>query len=111
MKKELLDKWCVALRSGEYPQTCGALRNKDGYCCLGVFLDVVDPEGWLDGDPLRIGGDLHRLGNENELLAATCHPLGLSLYHERELIDRNDTRGDSFVEIADYIEANIPVTP
>lgn len=41
MKREHRDKWLAALRSGEYEQTTGALHDKNGYCCLGVFCDVM----------------------------------------------------------------------
>ena len=33
-------KLVEALRSGEYTQTDKALRDKDGYCCLGVACDL-----------------------------------------------------------------------
>lgn len=34
-------RWCDALESGEYPQATGALRTKDGFCCLGVLESLV----------------------------------------------------------------------
>lgn len=33
-------QWLDALRSGDYRQATGALRIRDGYCCLGVAEDV-----------------------------------------------------------------------
>jgi hypothetical protein len=49
---EIKAKWLEALRSGEYPQTTGALQrvadygdSPKGYCCLGVLADtLVDDE-------------------------------------------------------------------
>jgi hypothetical protein len=39
--------WIKALRSGLYSQSHGVLRDKDGgFCCLGVVLDLEDPNGW-----------------------------------------------------------------
>lgn len=36
------DEWCVALRSGEYPQVRGMLHhNGELFCCLGVALVAV----------------------------------------------------------------------
>ena len=49
--------WVKALRSGEYKQTRGQLRNEDRYCCLGVACDlygkhVLKGNGWK---PFREG--------------------------------------------------------
>jgi hypothetical protein len=34
-----IDNWVTALRSGNYKQTCGTLKNRNGMCCcLGVKL-------------------------------------------------------------------------
>jgi hypothetical protein len=35
-------KWVEALRSGEYTQTQGVLRDESGYCCLGVACVVYE---------------------------------------------------------------------
>lgn len=40
MRESVKKKWADALRSGEYQQCGGALRNGDSYCCLGVLCDV-----------------------------------------------------------------------
>lgn len=46
LKPEVKEKWLNALRSGEYEQTNGCLRDMgnekipSGYCCLGVLCDV-----------------------------------------------------------------------
>lgn len=45
MKKEIADKWIAALESKEYSQGKGALKNKDGFCCLGVLCDLASKEG------------------------------------------------------------------
>lgn len=37
-------KWLAALRSGEFPQTQGHLRDHKGYCCLGVACEVYRRE-------------------------------------------------------------------
>jgi hypothetical protein len=39
MNQVIKEKWVAALRSGEYKQTKGYLRNKKGYCCLGVLTN------------------------------------------------------------------------
>lgn len=43
----LTRKWVEALRSGNYPQTNGCLKNDEGFCCLGVAADVMAPSAWL----------------------------------------------------------------
>ena len=46
MDTKLVNKWLNALKSGEYEQTTGSLMQKhelyDGYCCLGVLLDIEE---------------------------------------------------------------------
>jgi hypothetical protein len=49
---ERQERWLQALESVEYEQTDGFLRDKDGFCCLGVACDVMDKNGW-DGNPFR----------------------------------------------------------
>ena len=44
----LIEKvWIPALRSGDYKQGKGRLRDsKDRFCCLGVACDLIDPNAW-----------------------------------------------------------------
>ncbi len=44
MKAAVKKKWVAALKSGEYKQTRKELRNKDGFCCLGVLCDLYKEE-------------------------------------------------------------------
>lgn len=52
MDPELKARWVAALRSGDYEQTTGALReqlrnkNCDGFCCLGVLSDLLPNVTW-----------------------------------------------------------------
>jgi hypothetical protein len=46
MNAEIKQKWVAALRSGNYKQTKVCLHNKEGYCCLGVLCDVINPDAW-----------------------------------------------------------------
>lgn len=102
MDPELKAKWVKALRSGEYRQGRGTLRDTEGrYCCLGVFCVVagieLDPRGKFPAahphsyQPIgdMIGGDLAQLYNRND---------GEAEFSGRPL---------SFPEIADYIEESL----
>lgn len=40
MIKRIRNKWVADLRSGNYKQGCGALKDGDKYCCLGVLCDI-----------------------------------------------------------------------
>ncbi|WP_407306566.1 hypothetical protein [Acinetobacter sp.] len=40
MRYSIAMKWIDALRSGEYMQTKGALRDMNGFCCLGVLCNL-----------------------------------------------------------------------
>ena len=46
MKPEIKAAWLAALRSGEYRQTTGTLRDSAGaFCCLGVLCDLAAKQG------------------------------------------------------------------
>jgi len=40
LKPEIKQLWTAALRSGEFKQTTGMLRNDGGMCCLGVLCEL-----------------------------------------------------------------------
>ena len=44
MNQIIKQKWLDALRSGQYEQTRANLRNKHGFCCLGVLCDLYAKE-------------------------------------------------------------------
>jgi hypothetical protein len=47
MKEKVAKAWVAALRSGEYRQAHGCLRNDDGeMCCLGVLCDISELGRW-----------------------------------------------------------------
>jgi hypothetical protein len=92
MDPELKAKWVAALRSGEYQQTTGQLRKRDGYCCLGVLCAAIA----ADYDP----------GN-GFLPMKFADEAGISGKVESSLIEMNDTQRKTFPEIADWIEENL----
>lgn len=52
MRADIKNRWILALRSNEYDQGTGRLRDaNDGYCCLGVLCDLAAQDGvgqWTD---------------------------------------------------------------
>lgn len=61
MNKEIKDRWTAALRSGQYEQGSGWLRQdrQPLYCCMGVLCELAAAAGiaeW-DGAAYRAGGD------------------------------------------------------
>lgn len=124
MDAELKASWIAALRSGEYPQTQGRLRqwvDKDepSFCCLGVLCEVhpniewrsehgsyVADESLADSQfkfmSLSLGNVGIRLGLDKHFEANN----GATMDAESILMGRND-RGETFDEIADWIEENL----
>jgi hypothetical protein len=101
MKKRFKRKWVEALRSGEYEQASGFLKVGDGYCCLGVLRDLINPRSRAADSEWSV------------LCARHAALVGLPKFDsddpespQKVLIDMNDN-GDSFVDIADWIEANL----
>lgn len=45
VNKVNIQKWVDALRSDDYNQCTGQLRDDSGFCCLGVATDVAMKEG------------------------------------------------------------------
>src|SRR6185369_13753140 len=104
MTKAEAREWVEALRSGNYEQGTGRLRNEGrdstgrwitAFCCLGVEREVhpdkcqgVNSTGALLNSPERRA---YRLPEDIQ----------------DDLIDLNDTDAQPFAKIADYIEINI----
>lgn len=133
MREELKQKWVAALRSGDYKQTTGVLKRPSGFCCLGVLLDVSEIGYWEDdtifesstyligedGDIEELDADLGSfatqlgLGSKIGQTAADLiddHSVGGESTIEEALIVMNDEERWSFESIANWIEANVPVT-
>ena len=102
MNKELKAKWIAALRSGEYPQTRQALRDDQGFCCLGVLCEVAGIPRF-ERDCGYDFGDPHQ-GEEAMLFG----DLADQIPNQDKLAKLNDDEGASFAVIADWIEQHIP---
>jgi hypothetical protein len=119
MNKEIADRWVAALRSGEYEQGRGQLREGKSFCCLGVLCDIYQKEQgkghWQD---LQENGLYEFADDEigldwSEVLpdhvmewAGMCTTAGTFAMGEEfnTLVELNDDDGSSFPQIADTIE-------
>jgi len=127
MKADIKTKWVAALRSGEYEQTEGVLRNGNGYCCLGVLCDIYSKETgveWFvpnDYGDCTIHGHDGTLPVEVRLWAAIPHDVGAFVAvsksydegektivdHSLSLTELNDSWSYNFHQIADVIEQQL----
>jgi hypothetical protein len=112
MNQEIKDQWVKALRSGEYSQGQHRLRPTLGtYCCLGVLCDLYQKAYPQTSEwQLAMRGVLFvdAVGCASD---SNC-PMGvrdwadLTKREQGSLINLNDS-GQSFEEIADYIETTL----
>ncbi len=100
MDPEAKAKWLPALRGGQYQQGKSLLHSDGRYCCLGVLHEVCSG-AWDEEDE---DGD-YSVKGEFCLLADGMY--GLDEPTMQHLAKMNDDLDKSFVEIADYIEANL----
>lgn len=112
MKLEIKERWIKALRSGEYKQGMGGLRNtEDEFCCLGVLCDVVKSDLGLKWDLIKDSG-YYNISSYNECLPGIIsNYTNISNYGELpngdELTGYNDDRGYTFEQLADIIEKEL----
>lgn len=130
MNAKIAKKWVAALRSGEYQQCQSRLRNKTGFCCLGVLCDLYRKEAgagvgewaphqmtiddgykedgyiWIDDDDQSTGmltGSVRDWAGMDRSDGGFRDPGPMAGHIS--LADMNDT-GRSFEEIANIIEAH-----
>lgn len=119
--RESFKKWIAALRSGKYAQAQHALRNENGFCCLGVACDIYDPTRW-DKERMYLDHDIDLPPEVNEEYgfpledadyafevseAEFTKITGLPAEQDMSpltLISLNDTYGLTFDQIADVME-------
>lgn len=114
MSLDIRKQWVNALRSNEYEQGGGRLKNGRKFCCLGVLCDLAVKAGrgrWSDDDTfIDTNGDLNSLGLTTNMAnwVGCGQPDALVRLRGQtySLADLNDT-GTSFNEIADLIEKDL----
>jgi hypothetical protein len=114
MNVEMKQKWVAALRSGNYKQGEGRLRDsRNCYCCLGVLCDISKRGIWQStelGDKYRFVDKINGQSSLYDIAASIADDLGISGTEQCELIRMNDgkfVQKKTFAEIADWIEANL----
>lgn len=104
------EAWVYALKSGEYRQIQGALREDRGYCCLGVAEDLCHYRDDWNYDEEKGSYAVPRTSEYDTLTRETAEMLGFRdldpmLDGEHSATMLNDNIGLSFSEIADLIIA------
>lgn len=97
-------RWLAALRSGEIIQGHRELRNPDNtYCCLGVACLVAGYEP----DDIR-GSNFNQIDGYSRVPDVLYfNKNGRFKSISATLQNMNDTKGNTFNEIADWIEENL----
>ncbi len=114
MNQEVKQKWLDALRSGEYDQNKGCLREGNKFCCLGVLSDIHAKETGTEWNPYHTRNNkamsyLNESGGlpkEVQKWAGLDNLLPRVKDSEITLSQRNDG-GWSFEQIADEIEVGL----
>ena len=110
MKPDVKQAWLTALRSGDYQQGQGFLRQGDQYCCLGVLCDLygkaVGPE-WEVVDEYYYSYDVRAMrGSHTTLPFKVQEWAGIDSPNPIDLAALNDN-GSTFEELANIIEEGL----
>ena len=109
MKKDVMQKWVKALRSGKYKQATEQLKDGNSYCCLGVLCDISKQGKWYGA-----GYEVNEEFDDAKLPVAIRKWAGIKVRSangnipsvKKSLVHFNDTAKKNFKEIADIIEKN-----
>lgn len=113
MKKDIMEKWITALKSGEYKQTkfyLKAAKSKKsyGYCCLGVLCDLAIK----DGVNIKVQKERDESNNFRYVFDSESGTLPTSVkkwadFYDYDFIktltEMNDNEGMNFRQIASVI--------
>lgn len=109
MNKEIKEKWIAALESDEYRQTQGYLKDRGGFCCLGVLCDLYSKE---TDTPWQIEDGLCVMGGSSgvlptEVMEWSNIPNAWGDHQNKEYVIQSLTayndNGKNFKEIAEII--------
>ncbi len=117
MDAQLKKEWVAALRSGKYKHGVGRLHRvgweedaPDEFCCLGVLCEVmgVEPISTEQGMSFAYGKERCTCTLSYEIVKQSKlegEVVGTTV--QRKLTSMNDRGVKTFVNIADWIEANL----
>lgn len=111
LPEDFKKKWVDALRSGEFEQCHGKLHDGIGYCCLGVACKILGITPSFNGEKEVIPKGTPLIpeiltGHGNSYASQDAYnPLVNTLAGMND--GDNGYEKKSFLEIADYIEANL----
>ena len=103
---QLVKDWIAALRSGEYRQTKGVLYKDGCYCATGILglLCGMKPLDESDGG-MVYEQDGRRIRRSSYLPAVVVNAISTRARARIVAnVERLNDRGDTFAQIADYIE-------
>jgi hypothetical protein len=104
VQKLNVQHWAAVLRSGAYPKTKHALKNAEGYCCLGVLCEIHEiPFKNEDGYMFSSGENGYSMPPQSWFEATTGLPQN---YADRlaHINDAEETFADVILEIESFLE-------
>jgi len=107
LPKEFKKKWIDALNSGDFKQSSGSLKDKYGYCCLGVACKIANPNMRLTGKGLISKGNFPKSINKIEVPDIIKGEVDKYSKDYNPIVNKLATyndNGKSFNWIASYIE-------
>lgn len=114
MNPDVKKEWTEALRSGEYPQTAGTLRDDVGFCCLGVLCEIAVKHGVIPEVSVEdINGknfydyDRATATPSRKVIEWAGLPDSNPTLGEYAAAEWNDEQGKGFNEIADLIDKHL----
>jgi hypothetical protein len=132
LPEEVKTKWVAALRSGDYKQDYDTLNSGEGFCCLGVLAEVLEPgitgrDGKLENvRSLSVALPAQKLCREHDIWNVLEQPTDAALRENAKVVSPNafllgknirtvgnllmtinDGRSTSFGQLADFIEGNL----
>lgn len=108
MNPAIKAKWVAALRSGEYKQGMGNLRDAGYFCCLGVLSDLHSKETGCKWTQQNDGvmSYLFQSGMPPEIVMdwAGLKIITVEIDGKVKTLDRHNDKGATFAQIAQAIE-------
>jgi len=112
MPPELLEDWTTALRSGEFKQCQDELRTTiNKFCPLGVLCELHPETNWKYNKTSGNWSACSDIDRTWKTLPRFETGRVLSRTHEKKLANFNDRFNYSPIQIADWIDQNIPTLP